>query len=173
MATATTTIPVAACGILVLQIVYLSLTTAAPLDSWRYTRAERLLVDGSDGWCRKLGTLRPGWTADGPPYLRKEKDQRTRFERNRSCRSRSSAQRTNISEPWGHGEQHSRAILSLITIRGGSEGLKSEVYDPQKATAGVGSKTSGRGSSPAKTPDRYDDYTCGSNSSKGVRSKGR
>lgn len=174
MATATTTISVAACGILALQIVYLSLTTAAPLHSWRYTRAERLLVDASDGLCRQLGTLRLGWTADRPPYyIRKEKDQRTRSERNSICKSRSSGHCTNISEPWRGGEQYSRAILSLIAIRGGSEGLKSEAYDPQKATAGAGSKTLGKGSSPAKTPDGYDDYTYSSNTYKGVRSKGR
>lgn len=114
-------------------------------------------------------TLRLAWTADRSPYLRKDKDQRTRFERGRSnsSSSRSPAHCVNISEPWCGKEKHSRAILSLIEIRGGSEGLKSEAYDPQKAAA---AKTSGKGSSPAKPPNGYDDYTYG-NSYKRVRSK--
>ncbi|CAM9093425.1 unnamed protein product, partial [Ascophyllum nodosum] len=152
-------------GVIGLAVLHLAAATgaAAPFGGHRRPRPEYIVLSAGDDRIRSASRVTApgvGWTAERHPYLRNGTQQRIRLQG--SSRSISSfARRDTAGSSRDFRKRKSRVAL-LLLLRGGSEGLKREAYDPRKAAEPSGSVRSSQGPLfPATPPKRHDDYKCG------------
>ena len=152
-------------GVIGLAVLHLAAATgaAAPFGGHRRPRPEYVVLSAGDDRIRSASRVTApgvGWTAERHPYLRNGTQQRIRLQG--SSRSISSfARRDTAGSSRDFRKRKSRVAL-LLLLRGGSEGLKREAYDPRKAAEPSGSVRSSQGPLfPATPPKRHDDYKCG------------